>query len=164
MRLKRTTLALALFFGLTTVASAAQRGTKALPAQKKHSQLHQVHGVVVSVEHDKMKDHGEINVKVQRKQHKKTAKTAAATSKKKHHHGIMTFKVNRHTKFEKVIHSQGKVQRHPAHFGDLRPGEHVRVAFDSQHHALKVEIIVHHGKKLTPTPAPAKGPPLKKPE
>jgi hypothetical protein len=164
MRLRYTTLTLALLLGITTAAAAAQQGTKGLAARKKHPQLHHVHGVVVAVEHDKMKGHGEIKVKVQRKHHKKAAKTAAAVaSPKKKHQSVMTFKVGPHTKFERVIHSQGKVHRQKAQFGEVRPGEHVRVAFNSQHHAVEVEIIVHQrNKKLTPTVAPAKRPPLKK--
>jgi hypothetical protein len=166
MRLGRTTLALAVFFGLTSAASAAQKGTKALSVKAKQQHLHHVHGVVVSVEHDTMKGHGTIKVKVQQKHPKKAAKTAAAaaTSKKKRHDGMMTFKVGQLTKFDEVIHSQGRVQRQKARFADVRPGESVRVAFNSQHDALEVEVIVHRAKKLTPATPPAKKPPLKKPK
>ncbi len=160
MRLPRMALALAAFFGLTTVVSAASKGTKAIPAAKKHHHLHHVHGVVVSVHHDMVKGHGEIKVKVHHHHHKKLAKSASATAttKKKHHHGIMTFHVTHTTKVERVVHSLGTVHRHKNHFGDVHQGEHVRVAFNHHHHAHEVDILVHQHKKLT-TPKP----PLKKP-
>ena len=157
--LARTALVLMSIFGLTAVVAAAPAGTRTIPTTKKHHHLHHIHGVVVAVRHDQKTGYGEIKVKVHHHHHKKLAKTAAAaaTTKKKHHHGIVTLHVTQTTKFARVVHSQGLVQRHKTHFGDLHKGEHVHVAFNSQHHAKEVDIIVHHHKKLT-TPKP----PLKK--
>jgi len=160
------TFALALCFGLTSVATAAPTGTKALTATKKPHHHHQLRGVVVSVHHDKVSSHGEIKVKVHHPHHKKLAKSAAAaaSSKKKHHHGVVTVHVNGATKFERVVHNQGKVHRHSATFADVHKGEHVHVALHSgqNHHAKEVDIVVrHHNKKLTP-PAVKKKPLLKK--
>jgi hypothetical protein len=164
MRLGRMAFAVAMFFGLTTAAAAAQKGTKAIPVTKKHQHQHHVHGVVASVHYDKAKGQGEIKVKVRDRYPKKksTSAAAAATPKKNQHRGVVTFHVNHHTKFEKVVHSQGKVHRHKAHFGDVRPGEHVYVAFGAKHHATEVDILVHqHNKKLTPTKPPLKTKKLK---
>ena len=156
MRLQRMALALAAFVGLATVAAAAPRGTKAVtPATKPHHH-HTLHGVVESVHHDQAKGHGEIKIKVAHHHHKKKAKSAAAAatpSKKKKHHDIVTVRVNSATKFDRVIHSQGKVHRHKATFSDVHKGEHVHVVLSAaEHHVAKrVDIEVHtHNKKVTP--------------
>ena len=162
MRLGKAAAAVALFFGLATVVSAAPTGTRAVPARKKHHHLHHVHGVVVSVQYDKAKGHRVIQVKAQHHHHAKQAKhAAAAVSGKNRQNGVMTFRVNERTKFQIEIHNKGRVVRQPANFGDIRTGEHVRVTFDARQHAREVDIFVHqHNKKLPP----AQKPPLKKPK
>ena len=135
MRLSRIILALALCFGTASFATAAPTGTKATTAKKKPHHPHHLHGVVVAVHHDKVSGHGEIKVKVHHHHHKKKATTAAAaaTSKKKHHHGIVTVHVTSATTFAKVIHSQGKVHRHKAHFSDVHKGDRKSTRLNSSH-------------------------------
>jgi len=165
-------LTLALCLGLTAAAAAAPTGTRALKtaaAMKPHHR-HHLHGVVVSVHHDKTKGHSEIKVKVAPHHHKKKAETAAAAAspskKKAKKHHVVTVHVNAATKFEKVVHSQGKAHRHKAHFSEVHDGEHVAVTLSGEHHhARLVDIEVHqHNKKATPptTTSPTRKPPVKK--
>jgi hypothetical protein len=163
MSLRRTSFALAVFLGLAAVAAAAPEGTKAVKPTTKAPQHQHLHGVVVEVHHDKAKGTGEIKIKVAHHHKKKTAKSAAAaaTPSKKKHHDIVTVHVTGATKFEKVIHSQGKAHRHKVSFADVHKDEHVRVVLSGEHHAREVDIEVHmHNKKV----ALPKTPPVLKPK
>jgi len=155
-------LSFALVLGFALPSQAAT-GTKAVPSKKKHPG-HTVKGVVVEVHHDKAKGHGEIKIKVHQKSRAKknsTSAAAAASKKKKTGDHVVTVHVNLATKFEKVVHHQGTVQRHKAGFAGVHKGEHVHVHVGARNqHAKEVDIVVHQHKTAPPTP-PAKKP-LKK--
>jgi len=139
-------LTLAVFFGMTSLASAAVAGTKTVIITKPLYH-HHLHGVVVAVVPGAVKNHGDIQVKVHHHHHVKKAKTAAATAvaKKKKHPAVVTLHVTSKTKYEKVIHSQGVVvQRLAATPNDVVKGSHVHVAFTHHnHHARRVHIHLH---------------------
>ena len=128
-------LGVALFAGVLAAGSFG-----AAPPAKHHH--HQIHGVVVEIDHNKdKKGHGLIKVRT----HQAGKGQKAAAGKKGEH--VVTVHVNHHTHFEKVTHPGGKgtTKELAAHFRDLEPGQHVRIKVNHEHHAQEVSIL-HGGK------------------
>jgi hypothetical protein len=165
MRLIRGLLVLSLIVMLAAPISAAPAAKKAktsakATAKKTHQHQHIVHGTVVAVHHEQG-GNGTIKVKLAGHHHQHKAISARAAAKPHHHHGVVTFQVNKHTKFEFTMHQSGKEHHQPASFSAVKKGEHVRIHVSAKHHHLakKVEILKGQQTKTTV----AKKPTTKKP-
>jgi hypothetical protein len=136
MRAVRTVgLGVALFAGVLAASSFG-----AAPPVKHHH--HQIHGVVVEIDHTKNKGHGLIKVRT----HQNAKGQKAAAGKKGEH--VVTVHVNHHTHFEKVTPSgKGNTKEVLAHFRDVEPGQHVRIKVNHDHHAQEVSILLEHKGK-----------------
>jgi hypothetical protein len=171
MGLLRGLPVLTLALGLVAPAPAAPPTTRArtstrATAKAAHHHHHVVHGTVVSVHHGQ-DGHGTIKVKLAGHHHRKNkAVSARAAAKKHHHHGLATFKVNKHSKFDFLTSQNGKEHHHPASFGAVQKGEHVRIHVGHHHHAKKVDILkgqqTQAGTKKPTTKEPTKKKPTTK--